>query len=75
MKSSAILSKKASGDYAGMEKQQIYSDGLKMDPRKGLTFFYVVSSLVNDILTEGYFADSLKAGNRRIKSAFSLKSI
>lgn len=39
--------------------------------RKDLTFFYVVSSFVNaDILTEGYFADSLKAlGIEEFKSA------
>jgi hypothetical protein len=44
--------------------------------RKDLTFFYVVSSLANvDILTEGYFADSLKAlGIEEFKSAIlSLK--
>ena len=44
--------------------------------RKDLTFFYVVSSFVNvDILTEGYFADSLKAlGVEEFKSAIlSLK--
>lgn len=39
--------------------------------RKDLTFFYVVSSFVNvDILTDGYFADSLKAlGIEEFKSA------
>ncbi|SFU49008.1 hypothetical protein SAMN05216480_10535 [Pustulibacterium marinum] len=44
--------------------------------RKGLTFFYVVSSLVNvDILSEGFFEDSLKAlGIEEFKSAIlSLK--
>lgn len=39
--------------------------------RKDLTFFYVVSTFVNaDILTEGYFTDSLKAlGIEEFKSA------
>lgn len=39
--------------------------------RKDLTFFYVVSSFVNvDILTDGFFADSLKAlGIEEFKSA------
>jgi len=39
--------------------------------RKELTFFYVVSTFVNaDILTEGYFTDSLKAlGIEEFKSA------
>lgn len=39
--------------------------------RKDLTFFYVVSSFVNvDILTDGYFTDSLKAlGIEEFKSA------
>lgn len=44
--------------------------------RKDLTFFYVVSSFVNvDILTDGFFADSLKAlGIEEFKSAIlSLK--
>lgn len=44
--------------------------------RKDLTFFYIVSSLANaDILTEGYFQDSLKAlGIEEFKSAIlSLK--
>lgn len=44
--------------------------------RKDLTFFYVVSSFVNvDILTQGFFADSLKAlGIEEFKSAIcSLK--
>ena len=74
-----ILSCKQVGDYAAIE-------GLKANlvrwterwirVRKDLTFFYVVSSLANvDILTEGYFADSLKAlGIEEFKSAIlSLK--
>lgn len=74
-----ILSYKQIGDYAAIE-------GLKANlvrwtekwirVRKDLTFFYVVSSLANvDILTEGYFADSLKAlGIEEFKSAIlSLK--
>jgi hypothetical protein len=74
-----ILSHKQVGNYEAIE-------GLKANlvrwtekwirVRKDLTFFYVVSSFVNvDILTEGYFADSLKAlGVEEFKSAIlSLK--
>jgi hypothetical protein len=74
-----IISHKQVGNYEAIE-------GLKANlvrwtekwirVRKDLTFFYVVSSFVNvDILTEGYFADSLKAlGVEEFKSAIlSLK--
>lgn len=74
-----MLSCKQVGDFEAIE-------GLKANlvrwterwirVRKDLTFFYVVSSLANvDILTEGYFADSLKAlGIEEFKSAIlSLK--
>lgn len=74
-----IISHKQVGNYEAIE-------GLKANlvrwtekwirVRKDLTFFYVVSSFVNvDILTEGFFADSLKAlGVEEFKSAIlSLK--
>lgn len=74
-----ILSYKQIGDYAAIEKLKgnlVRWTEKWIRVRKDLTFFYVVSSLVNvDILTEGYFADSLKAlGIEEFKSAIlSLK--
>ena len=74
-----ILSYKQIGDYAAMEKLKgnlMRWTEKWVRVRKDLTFFYVVSSFVNvDILTEGYFADSLKAlGIEEFKSAIlSLK--
>lgn len=74
-----MLSCKQVGDYATIEKLQV--NLLRWTEkwvrvRKNLTFFYVVSSFANlDILTEGYFIDSLKAlGVEEFKSAIlSLK--
>ena len=74
-----ILSHKQVGNYEAIEKLKINlvrwtEKWIRV--RKDLTFFYVVSSLANvDILTEGYFADSLKAlGIEEFKSAIlSLK--
>ncbi|WP_051234469.1 hypothetical protein [Flavobacterium denitrificans] len=74
-----ILSHKQVGNFEAIEKLQINLARWTekwVRVRKDLTFFYVVSSLVNvDILTEGYFADSLKAlGIEEFKSAIlSLK--
>lgn len=74
-----ILSYKQVGDYAAIEKLKgnlVRWTEKWIRVRKDLTFFYVVSSFVNvDILTEGYFADSLKAlGIEEFKSAIlSLK--
>ena len=74
-----ILSHKQIGDYAAIEKLKanlVRWTEKWIRVRKDLTFFYVVSSLANvDILTEGYFADSLKAlGIEEFKSAIlSLK--
>ena len=61
-------------DYAAMEslKKQLVKWTMHwVRSRKDLTFFYVVSSFVNvDILTDGFFADSLKAlGIEEFKSA------
>ena len=61
-------------DYAAVEnlKKQLVKWTLHwVRARKDLTFFYVVSSFVNvDILTDGFFADSLKAlGIEEFKSA------
>lgn len=66
-------------DYAKVEnlKKQLVKWTMKWTQvRKDLTFFYVVSSFVNvDILTDGFFGDSLKAlGIEEFKSAIlSLK--
>lgn len=66
-------------DYAKVEnlKKQLVKWTMHwVRARKDLTFFYVVSSFVNvDILTDGFFADSLKAlGIEEFKSAIlSLK--
>lgn len=74
-----ILSYRQIGDYKAMEKLQgnlLRWTEKWVRVRKDLTFFYIVSSFVNvDILTEGYFADSLKAlGIEEFKSAIlSLK--
>jgi hypothetical protein len=74
-----ILSNKQVGNYDAIEKLQanlIRWTERWVRVRKNSMFFYVVSSLVNvDILTEGYFADSLKAlGIEEFKSAIlSLK--
>lgn len=74
-----ILSCKQAGDYAKIEKLKknlVRWTERWVRVRKDLTFFYVVSSFVNaDILTEGYFQDSLKAlGIEEFKSAvLSLK--
>jgi hypothetical protein len=74
-----ILSYKQIGDYEAIEKLKanlVRWTEKWIRVRKDLTFFYVVSSLANvDILTEGYFADSLKAlGIEEFKSAIlSLK--
>ena len=74
-----ILSYKQVGDYKAIERLQgnlMRWTERWVRVRKDLTFFYVVSSFVNvDILTEGYFADSLKAlGIEEFKSAIlSLK--
>jgi len=74
-----ILSHKQAGDYAGIEKLKnnlVRWTEKWIRVRKDLTFFYVVSSFANlDILTEGYFIDSLKAlGVEEFKSAIlSLK--
>lgn len=61
-------------DYAAVEslKKQLVKWTMHwVRARKDLTFFYVVSSFVNvDILTDGFFADSLKAlGIEEFKSA------
>lgn len=69
-----ILSQKQIGNYAEIEKLQanlVRWTEKWIRARKDLTFFYVVSSFVNvDILTEGYFRDSLKAlGIEEFKSA------
>lgn len=74
-----ILSHKQVGDYEAIEKLKANLARWTekwVRVRKDLTFFYVVSSFANvDILTEGYFADSLKAlGIEEFKSAIlSLK--
>ena len=74
-----ILSYKQIGDNAAVEKLKgnlMRWTEKWIRVRKDLTFFYVVSSFANiDILTEGYFADSLKAlGIEEFKSAIlSLK--
>lgn len=74
-----ILSYKQIGDFEAIEKLKgnlVRWTEKWIRVRKDLTFFYVVSSLANvDILTEGYFADSLKAlGIEEFKSAIlSLK--
>jgi len=74
-----IISCKQVGDYEAMEALKpnlVRWTERWIRVRKDLTFFYVVSSLANvDILTEGYFADSLKAlGIEEFKSAIlSLK--
>lgn len=74
-----ILAYKQIGDYKAMEKLKgnlMRWTEKWVRVRKDSTFFYVVSSFVNvDILTEGYFADSLKAlGIEEFKSAIlSLK--
>jgi hypothetical protein len=74
-----ILSYKQIGDYNAIEKLKgnlMRWTEKWIRVRKDLTFFYVVSSFVNvDILTEGYFSDSLKAlGIEEFKSAIlSLK--
>ena len=74
-----ILSHKQVGNYDAIEKLQanlIRWTERWVRVRKNSMFFYVVSSLVNvDILTEGYFEDSLKAlGIEEFKSAIlSLK--
>jgi hypothetical protein len=74
-----ILSKKQVSDYAGIKKLKanLFRWTEKwIGVRKDLTLFYMVSSLVNvDILTEGYFADSVKAlGIEEFKSVIlSLK--
>ena len=74
-----ILSCKQIGDYATIEKLQVTLARWTekwVRVRKDSTFFYVVSSFANlDILTEGYFIDSLKAlGVEEFKSAImSLK--
>ncbi|OJX55551.1 MAG: hypothetical protein BGO88_04875 [Flavobacterium sp. 38-13] len=74
-----ILACKQIGDYNSIEKLKSNLGRWTekwIRVRKDLTFFYVVSSLVNvDILTEGYFSDSLKAlGIEEFKSAIlSLK--
>lgn len=74
-----ILSYKQIGDYKSIERLKgnlMRWTEKWIRVRKDLTFFYVVSSFVNvDILTEGYFADSLKAlGIEEFKSAIlSLK--
>lgn len=74
-----ILSHKQVGNYEAIEKLQanlIRWTERWVRVRKNSMFFYVVSSLVNvDILTEGYFEDSLKAlGIEEFKSAIlSLK--
>lgn len=74
-----ILACKQVGDYDSIEKLKnnlVRWTEKWIRVRKDLTFFYVVSSLVNvDILTEGYFSDSLKAlGVEEFKSAIlSLK--
>jgi hypothetical protein len=61
-------------DYAEVEKlkKQLVKWTMNwVKVRKDLTFFYVVSSFVNvDILTDGFFGDSLKAlGIEEFKSA------
>lgn len=74
-----ILASKQVGDYKSIEKLKgnlVRWTEKWIRVRKDTTFFYVVSSFVNvDILTEGYFADSLKAlGIEEFKSAIlSLK--
>lgn len=74
-----MISYKQIGDYKAMEKLKgnlMRWTEKWIRVRKDSTFFYVVSSFVNvDILTEGYFADSLKAlGIEEFKSAIlSLK--
>lgn len=74
-----ILSHKQVGNYEAIEKLQanlVRWTERWVRVRKELTFFYVVSSFANvDILTEGYFSDSLKAlGIEEFKSAIlSLK--
>nr|WP_317631394.1 hypothetical protein [uncultured Flavobacterium sp.] len=74
-----ILSCKQVGDFAKIDKlkkQLVKWQQHWVRVRKDLTFFYMVSSFVNvDILTEGYFSDSLKAlGVEEFKSAIlSLK--
>lgn len=69
-----IISNKQVGNFENIENLQksLYRWTEKwVRARKDLTFFYVVSSFVNaDILTEGYFTDSLKAlGIEEFKSA------
>lgn len=74
-----ILSNKQAGNYEAIEKLQanlVRWTERWVRVRKNLTFYYVVSSLPNvDVLTEGYFADSLRAlGVEEFKSAIlSLK--
>lgn len=69
-----ILSCKQAGNYDKIEsvkKNLIRWTERWVRVRKDLTFFYVVSTFANaDILTEGYFQDSLKAlGIEEFKSA------
>lgn len=74
-----ILASIQAKDYAsleGLKRNLVRWTERWIKARKDLTFYYVVSSLVNvDILTEGYFEDSLKAlGIEEFKSAIlSLK--
>jgi len=74
-----ILSSVQANDYKKVEtlkKNLVRWTERWVRARKDLTFFYIVSTLANaDILTEGYFKDSLKAlGIEEFKSAIlSLK--
>lgn len=76
---SEILAQKQIGNFEAIEKLQanlVRWTEKWVRVRKDLTFFYVVSSFVNvDILTDGFFKDSLKAlGIEEFKSAIlSLK--
>lgn len=69
-----ILSYKQVGDFEKIEKlKKTLAKWMQhwVRVRKDSTFFYMVSTFVNvDILTEGYFSDSLKAlGIEEFKSA------